>query len=78
MRRYPTHELTKSVSVSTTLTASSLPLQVLAHEAVEVAQAAMVEAHYYFMFGAPRASDPAHGDLMPHSLVIIDLSRTGL
>ena len=28
--------------------------QVLAHEAIEVAQAAAVEAHYYFMFGASR------------------------
>ena len=27
--------------------------QVLAHEAIEVAQAAVIEAHYYFMFGAP-------------------------
>ncbi len=40
-------------AVLTAPSTSSVPRQVLLHEAVEVAQAAMVEAHYYFMFGAP-------------------------
>ena len=52
---------------------SRQPWQVLAHEAIEIAQAAAVEAHYYFMFGA-RAHRKHHipAKLAHHAVFVND------